>query len=119
MPQLLSDIVREVIARQPNIAVVGEVDATEELGQAVWETGADVLICRRPGPELPDIFRQLFETHPHVAVLAIDEGDRTGSAYQLRATQSPLDVRPQGLIDAIRTVGRSRPFSWATGPDDT
>jgi DNA-binding NarL/FixJ family response regulator len=120
MPHLVSDIVKEVIARQPDIALVGEVDEMDhQLAGAVSRAKADVVICRRSGSELASRLVQLLETYPHVAVLAINDGERTGSAYQLRLTQSPLDVRPEGLVDAIRNVARSQPFSWSTRSDNS
>jgi DNA-binding NarL/FixJ family response regulator len=121
MPQLLGDIVKEVVAREPDIEVVGEVaNVGDGFGLAVERTRADVVLCRRAGSGLPDILGELFEEHPHLAVVAIDAGDRTGSVYQLRPACSPLDVRPQGLVDAIRSVGRSpRPFSWTRASEET
>jgi hypothetical protein len=113
IPQLLADIVEELIARQPDIELVGAVEASRDLRRTVRRTQPDVIVCRASGARLPPAYCELLEAHPHLRVLAIEASDRTGFAYDLRPVRTPLDVWPQGLIDAIRSAWTSdRPFSW-------
>ena len=113
MPQLMTDIARQIIARQPDMEVVDVVGKARELPCALPRSRADVLLCRTDTGVLPAVYRELFDSHPHLRLLAIETGDRSGGVYELRPARTPLDVWPDGLVDAIRSAGRSpRPFSW-------
>ena len=113
IPQLLADIVEELITRQPDIELVGSVAADRDLAVAIGRTRPDVVLCRASGAALPAAYSEILEADPHVRLLAIDPGDRTGFVYDLRPVRTPLEVWPQGLIEAIRSAWtRDRPFSW-------
>jgi len=113
IPQLLADIVEELIARQPDIELVASVDSSRDLRRAVRRAQPDVILCRASGTRLPATYYELIEAHPHLRVLAIEANDRTGFVYELRPVRTPLDVWPQGLVDAIRSARTAdRPFSW-------
>ncbi len=115
MPQLMTDIVKEIIARQPDIELAGIIASAAGAERAVRRGHADVVLCQLQRDELPAVYRALLETCPRLRLLAIDPGDRTGSVYELRPTRSPLDVWPEGLVDAIRAGGASaRQFRWTT-----
>jgi hypothetical protein len=108
IPQLLADIVEELIARQPDMEIVGSVASSRDLRRAIRRARPDVVLCG--GTRLPPALCALLEAHPHLRVLAIEASGRAGFAYDLRPVRTPLDVWPQGLIDAIRSS--DRPFSW-------
>lgn len=113
MPQLMTDIAREIIARRPELVLVGVVADAYELSRALPASGADVVLCRMASTELPATYQEMFESHPHLRVLAVEPGDRDGSIYELRPSRTPLDVRPAGLAEALAsTGGGSRRFSW-------
>lgn len=113
IPQLLADIVEELIARQPDIELVGSVAANRDLRRAIRRARPDVILCRASGAGLPAVYGEILEGHPHLRLLAIEASERTGFVYDLRPVRTPLDVWPQGLIDAIRSAWtRDRPFSW-------
>jgi DNA-binding NarL/FixJ family response regulator len=113
LPQLLADIVEELIAGQPDIEFVGSVAAYRDLRRVIRRAQPDVILCRASGSTLPAGYGEILEAHPHVRLLAIEARDGTGFAYDLRPVRAPLDVWPEGLIDAIRSAWtRERPFSW-------
>jgi hypothetical protein len=113
IPQLLADIVEELIARQPDMEVVGSVASNRGLRRVIRRARPDVVLCGVGGTRLPPAYGAILEAHPHVRVLAIEASGRTGFVYELRPVRTPLDVWPQGLIDAIRSTWTSdRPFSW-------
>jgi hypothetical protein len=112
-PRLVGDIVEELIARESDIELVGTIRAERDLAGAVKRTRADVILCHVAGAALPPAYRGLFEMYPHLKVLAIEASGRTGFVYELRPVRAPLEVWPQGLVDAIRSAGASdSPFSW-------
>jgi hypothetical protein len=116
IPHLLCEIIEELIARQADIELVGTVGAVCDLPRAQPE----VIVCRA-GARLPPAYCELFETHPHLRVLAIEDTDRTGFVYELRPVSAPLEVSPQGLVDVIRSTRTSsgRRFSWIAQAEDS
>lgn len=113
MPQLMTDIAKEILAGRADFELAGVVADARELSCALPPAGADVVLCRTGRAVLPAIYRELFESHPHLRLLAIECGDRSGSIYELRASRTPLDVRPTALVDAIAAVGAPpRRFPW-------
>lgn len=107
MPQLMTDIVEQVISMQPDIELAGSVAGVTAVERALRGSRVDVLVCHLDGRELPASHRALFDARPHLRLLTIDAGDRSGSIYELRLARTALDVGPQGLVDAIRTSARS------------
>lgn len=113
MPPLMTDIANEIIARQPDMELIASVAIGGDLRGALDRTCAQVLLCTIGGSALPTIYRELFESHPHLRLLAIEDGDRHGSVYELRPRRTPLDVWPAGLVEAIRSAARPpQRFSW-------
>jgi DNA-binding NarL/FixJ family response regulator len=113
MPQLMTDIVEQTIELQPDIEVAGIVRIPGDIARAMRRGRVDVVLCRLDGSELPPVYRELFDTRPHLRLLAVEADDRTGSIYELRPARAALDVWPTGLIDAIRAAsGSTRSFRW-------
>ncbi len=112
MPQLVTDIAQEAIERQPDMEVVGVVRDPGELRTTVTSTEAEVLLCPTGSGELPAVYRELFDSHPRLRLLALEPDGRSGGVYELRPTRTPLDVWPDGLVEAIRVAGNApSPFS--------
>jgi DNA-binding NarL/FixJ family response regulator len=119
IPHLLCEIIEELIERQPDIELVGTVGAGGDLPRALRRTRPEVIVCRA-GATLPRAYCELFERHPHLRVLAIEDTDRTGFVYELRPIRAPLEVSPQSLVDAIRSTRTSGcRFSWIARAEDS
>lgn len=108
MPQLVTDIAQEAIERQPDMEIVGVVPDPGALRTTVTSTRAQVLLCPMGSGELPAVYRELFDSHPRLRLLAIEPDGRSGGVYELRPTRTPLDVWPDGLVEAIRAAGHAR-----------
>jgi hypothetical protein len=65
---MLSDIITDVVARQPDMEVVGRLEDRVVLPSAADELQADVVILGLPDADLPDGCVRLLDPHPHVRV---------------------------------------------------
>lgn len=91
-PKLLSEVIRNMIARQPDMEVLGEVLDPIELLLAVKTTGAEVVIVTPiDSEEEPRLCRHLLADHPLLKIVTLS---RTGEAATLYESGSP---RKRGL----------------------
>jgi hypothetical protein len=99
MPQMLRDVVREVLGGQPDMAIVGETPSDEELL-------ADVVIMPLDGDRLTEWgIRVLYERRTR-KVLGLSTDGRTAALFELHPQRTTLvEVSPEGLRAAIRSAG--------------
>jgi DNA-binding NarL/FixJ family response regulator len=101
MPRMLREIVREVVANQPDLDVVDEDDADAVLA-ASRASGACVVITGRQDPGHESIGR-LLGTRQQVRVLALSSDGRDGAVYELQPQERLLgEISPPMLLAAIR-----------------
>ena len=97
MTLMLREITREVLAVQPDIAVVGELPGDVPLLAAVDDRRAEVLVIGSERPAVPDAWHALLEARPTVALLALASDGRQAVLYR------PLgELPPMGLVEAVR-----------------
>jgi DNA-binding NarL/FixJ family response regulator len=105
---MLSDIIKEVVAGQPDMEIVGEREDRGSLVMAAAETRADVVLLGLHDSELPTICEDLVVAHPKSKILAVTLDGRRAFLYELRPQTSALgEISPQGLVDAIRAAVRA------------
>ena len=96
VPRMLSDIVTNVVAPQPDLRLV-----ERTAGEPVPE--ADVAVACVDDGELPPRLAELLCGHPCMRVLALSEEGRHAFVYELRPFRNELtDVSPASLLAAIR-----------------
>lgn len=102
MPRMMSEIVRELLDGQADIEVVGVLDASEALLEAVTRRSAHLVIIAGDQLRVPPLWLDLLEARPSLRLLAVaSERHRTALCEVLG------NVPPQGLVDAVR-VARAR-----------
>jgi DNA-binding NarL/FixJ family response regulator len=103
--------VRELVAGDPSIAIVGEADSSQALLDLVRNSDANIaLICvRLPGTGYRELIRRVREARPGIGVLLMSlrfsaelglDALRHGAAGYV-ANECPI----AGILAAIRTVG--------------
>ncbi len=107
LPRMLGQIVRAVLAAEPDIEVVAAA-GPEELPQLVGRLRVDVVIIGLDGEELPEAGRALFVEDPFVRLLGLVADGRQAFLYELQPHRSPLgEISPENLVRVIRErVGR-------------
>jgi DNA-binding NarL/FixJ family response regulator len=105
MPQLLQDVVREVVLDQPDMEVVGEASSLGEMLVLAARTPADVVLVGPTEMELPELVLQLLQEEPHLKVLGLIDGGRRAYLYELRPHREVLEqVSIEELLRAIRSL---------------
>lgn len=105
MPQMLCDIITDVLSGQADIAVLGELLDRSSLVAAALATRAEVIVIGLPDGDLPAQCRELLDAQPHIRVLGVGANGREAFLYQTRTHRIPLgEVSPQGLAEAIRAA---------------
>jgi DNA-binding NarL/FixJ family response regulator len=102
-----ADIVRELIdgaiGATSDIAVVGTVDARDQVASSLERTKPDVLIIRGRGEADSAEIEALLYAQPRLRLVTIGDAGRSSALHALRPITIPLgDVAPEALLDAIR-----------------
>jgi hypothetical protein len=104
----MMEVLETIIASHPDLYVAGRVSADDNLGAAMRQYRADVLIIMQPdrnGSE--SSANRLFWRRPS-KVLAIVEGGRKGVVYVLRPHATALgELSVNNLVDTIRSAGQA------------
>lgn|GEM_PF-3251199 len=108
LPALLADIVRDALAAEPEVEVVGTVAATADaLDRALDADGADVVLAETQGLGLPDNYLELMHRHPRLRLVLVAPDGRSASLYRLVPERRLLaDVSPRALAEAVRDAAR-------------
>ena len=110
-PKLLSEVIRNLIERQPDMQVVGEVIDPIELIFALRETPVDVVIITpHKANGDPRICSQLLKEHPLLRILILTGESEAIYIYQLGKQRKCIERPSEKLIlDAIRKSISSSP----------
>jgi DNA-binding NarL/FixJ family response regulator len=117
LPQILRDVITDIVADQPDMEVVG--DLREDETPAMVEDLAGSFVAMRVGPsgELPDIGTSLLERRARgLRILGLSSEGRTGFLYELRPNLVAIgEVSPDRLLSVIRAAV---PFDMSDLPMD-
>ncbi len=106
-PKMLSEVIRYMVERQPDMEVMGEVLDPIELLLAVKTTNAEVVIVTPLAANgEPHICSQLLEEHPQLKIMTLSAGGEASFLYESGAS-SALTSRPssQYLAPSGSTYG--------------
>lgn len=107
---ILGEIVREIVAQQSDMEIVGEVGEISELQTTERLARTGVVVVRSDDePGLAAQVDDLLGSHPRLTVLTVHDDGRTGSLYRLRPEKLAIrDLSPGSLVKAIRARTPSR-----------
>jgi len=107
VPPLLGDIVRDALAGEPDLEVVGR-SGEDDLEDRVDACAADVVLAEETGPRLADPYLRLMYLHPRLRLLTVSPDGRRASLWRLAPERRVLaDVSPRGLVGALRAAVRN------------
>jgi DNA-binding NarL/FixJ family response regulator len=103
-PKMLSDVIRKLIDRQPDMEVLGEVLDPIDLLLVTRATPVDIVIVTPlEANGEPRICRHLFAEHPHLKILTMSATGEAACLYQSGCDKKRLnDVSWQLILGAIR-----------------
>jgi DNA-binding NarL/FixJ family response regulator len=103
-PKMISDVIRNIIERQPDMTMVGDVIDPIKLLFATRETSVDVVIVTplKANGE-PKICSHLLAEHPRLKVVTLTAKGETAYLYQSGAHKKRIDEPSgQSILGAIR-----------------
>lgn len=103
-PQMLSEVIRYMVARQPDMEVMGEVLDPIELLSAVKATNADVVIVTPlPANGEPHICTQLLAAHPQLKIVTQSAKGEAAFLYESGSRKKRIDEPSEpSILGAIR-----------------
>jgi DNA-binding NarL/FixJ family response regulator len=105
-PKMLSDVIQNIIKRQPDMIMIGEVVDPIKLLFATMETAVDVVIVTplKSNGE-PKICSHLLSEHPKLKVVTLSSDGESAYLYQSLVPRIRID-EPCGesILSAIRTA---------------
>ena len=102
-PRMVRALVREMIERQPDMEVVGEVLDPLNVISAAQETEADIVVIAINNGEAQELRRRLLVQCPNVAILALSLSGGTAFIEQLRPQRREMvDPSEATILHAFR-----------------
>jgi DNA-binding NarL/FixJ family response regulator len=99
---MLREIVRDSVARQSDMEIVGDFGESDEFLEAV--EGVDVAIIGAREPDDSTLARKVLQASPSTRVLIIAMNGDSAVLWELRPYKVRIDdVSPESLIRAIRS----------------
>jgi DNA-binding NarL/FixJ family response regulator len=106
MPPLLLEMLRDAIAPQCDMEIVGTVTDEPNLGAFLENAEADVVVVKRDGALKRTAVNELLYRRPRLRIFEIVDRGRRGLLHELRPRRVALgEISPQRLINAIRSTG--------------
>jgi DNA-binding NarL/FixJ family response regulator len=91
--RLLREMLRRVLGRAPQIALVAEVDDLRLLESVLAETAARwIIVSLTPEGEFPGIVKSLLQTHSTIHVLAIALDGSTVKVLHMEPNEQQINV---------------------------
>ena len=109
MPRMLQDIVEERLRAQPDMQIVGTLDASGATASALSSTldehGADIVILGLHDETIARSYEPLLFDHCRLRLLAIVGNGRDAFIYELKPNRTPIpEVSAEELLDVIRAT---------------
>jgi DNA-binding NarL/FixJ family response regulator len=103
-PRLLSAVVRHLVERQPDMAMVSEASDPGELGSAIRATAAEVVIITPADSDRESgIGNDLLTEYPQLKIMALSTKGDTALVYEAGLPKKRIDeVSEESILSAIR-----------------
>jgi chemotaxis response regulator CheB len=102
-PRIMREVMRQLIERQPDMEVVGEVFALSDLIRVAKEGQADVIIVALEDSEALRLISQLFAECPNMTILALaSKGDAAFIERLDLGRREIVDPSEANILSALR-----------------
>lgn len=109
-PMMVPDAVREVLAEQDDMEVVGDCRGPMKILQETGRTKADAVILAQEGTDEPGLCSQLLAVYPDLIILGITIDMSSAFTQQMRSHRQRIATvyEPELLEWLRRAMGRER-----------
>jgi len=108
-PRLMRELVLEVIAEQPDIQILAEIQDLSDISRIVDETHPDFLIISlEDSNKRPDICDPLLRRFPEMKILALAH-ERNSCMFfwaSFNIYSSPVEASETGILNTLRGRGQ-------------
>jgi hypothetical protein len=105
LPRMLSDLITDIVRRESDVAVVGDLADAGGVGDAITRTGASFVIVGLDDGDLPAAWVPVLRDHPTVRLLGLSAQGRTAYLYELRPHAVPVgELSTDLLVDLVRAT---------------
>lgn len=108
-PRLLRELVIEIMADQPDIKIVAEIQDESEIPSVIEQTGPEFLIMTLDPPDsCPPICAFLLHLYPNLKILALAADRNCGVLYSTfgNINSVAVEMSESGLLEALRSESR-------------
>jgi DNA-binding NarL/FixJ family response regulator len=103
IPKMLSDILGQVLASEPDMTIAGRIRRDQDLLKAVQVTRANVVLAKQNAEDERETYAPLLSRRPQLKVVAVAADGSTGLVYALHPQRVPLgEMSVETLRRAIR-----------------
>ena len=104
-PKMISDVIRNIIERQPDMMMVGEVIDPIRLLYATKETSVDVVIVTPLNSNgEPKICSHLLAEHPTLKVVTLSAKGEAAYLYRSKSPRFFIEPSREAILFTIRRV---------------
>jgi DNA-binding NarL/FixJ family response regulator len=109
MPQMLLDMVTDILAEHPEMMVSRQNQDVTDLRLAVKKARADIVILSEQAARQPQVHPELLYSRPHLKVFSITSDGHRFFVNELRPFRASLgEISPESLVRAIRSSAQTR-----------
>jgi DNA-binding NarL/FixJ family response regulator len=102
MPRMMRDIIAGVVRAEPDLDLVGEIEAPETLLTRARRMRPDLVIAGAT-PTLASVTRELLGDYPRLRIIEVEVEDGRGSLYELSPRRRKLgELSPESLVAVAR-----------------
>jgi DNA-binding NarL/FixJ family response regulator len=112
-PRLMRELIRDALADQPGIEIVGEVQNDADIPARVKETLPDLVFVGLDGEGArPKLCEEILRERPDVRILAVAFRENRTVCYwaSLDIHASEIETSEQGILDAVRNIAAGKLF---------
>jgi chemotaxis response regulator CheB len=106
-PRLMRELIRDALAEQPGVEIVGEVHNDLDIPARVKETRPDLVLVALETPgKRPNICDVVLREHPGVRILAIASEENRTICYwaSLDIHANEIEASEEGILAAVRSL---------------
>ena len=101
-PMMIPDVLRQMIAGQYDMELVGDVRGPMKILQEIGRTKADVVVLLQEGNEEPGLCTQLLAVYPDLTVIGVSSDMTQVFTQQLCSHRKRMVTREH--LDIVRTM---------------
>ena len=110
-PRLMRELIRDALADQPGVEIVGEVHNEADIRARVRETLPDLVFVGLEGEEaLPKLCEEILKERPDVRILAVSFRENRTVCYwaSIDIHASEIETSEQAILEAVRNIAAGK-----------